>query len=602
MCGIAGVLGTPQPTQELLKAMGSRMAHRGPDSQGVWLDGAVGLAVRRLAIIDLDPRSNQPLHLGHWHLAFNGEIYNYRELRRELEALGHGFETEGDGEVLLHAWAEWEDGALDRLNGMFAFAVWHDERQELVCARDPFGEKPLFWAGTPHSFVFASEIRTLLVARPDLRTPDHDALCAHLAYGRMPPIEQTFFAGINQLPAAHTLRVSHGRVDVREYWRPQRTDVPRRYEDAAVELKALLADSIRLRLRSDVSIGTSLSGGVDSSAVVCLAAQIAGDHRRHAFTARFPGFERDEWRYAASVAQAAGVTEHHSVEPTASGFLDELETIVTSQEEPFGSASIYAQWCVMRAAFDARVIVLLDGQGADELFGGYGGIDGWALRSSGPAAVARGLASRDHRFDLVLALGSGRVPKKLSRWHLMRQVTPYLEVDLRESVTRYQPQTFETKGFRSPLARELLRQAFHTSMPQLLRFADRNSMAHSREVRLPFLDKRIAQFAFSLPAAFLYRDGVKKAILRDAVRGLVPSVVLNRTDKVGYEPPQSSWLAEPAFVNKISDVLLDPAARGRGLYSTREVEADARTGQWRDSAGIMRALNIELWLRAFEHQ
>jgi asparagine synthase (glutamine-hydrolysing) len=600
MCGIAGVVGTSPPEDELLARMAGRMVHRGPDSQAVWHDGYAGLAVRRLAVIDLDQRSNQPFHLGAWHLVFNGEIYNYREIRDELRARGHRFETEGDGEVLLHAWAEWGEAALDRLNGMFALALWHDQRRELTCARDPFGEKPLFWAERAGEIVFASEVRALLEARPDLGAPRFEAVAPYLGLGLMPPVGESFFAEIRSLPAAHLLHFAGGRIDVKEYWRPRRISVPGDYHAAAAELRELLFDAVRMRLRSDVPVGTSLSGGVDSSAVVCLAGQIAGDHQRHAFTARFRGFERDEWGYAEVVARAAGVIEHHAVEPTASELLEELEPVARFQEEPFGSSSIYAQWRVMRAARDQDVTVLLDGQGADELFGGYPGSNGWALRSEGTVATVRGLARSRDRAGLVRALGSDWMPTSLVHAHRYRRTTPYASRLVRNFSTHVEPPRTPVDGLESPLAGELLRQAFHTSLPALLRYADRNSMAHSREVRLPYLDRRVAEFALSLPPDFLYRGGMTKAVLREAVRGLVPPEVLARRDKVGYETPQAQWLSEPAFLKTISEVLLDPRARARDLYVPRTIEADARAGRWRDPQGIWRTLNLELWLQAFE--
>jgi asparagine synthase (glutamine-hydrolysing) len=580
--------------------MAERMSHRGPDSQATWRDERAGLAIRRLAIIDLDERSNQPLHLGPWHLVFNGEIYNYRELRDELRDLGHAFETQGDGEVLLHAWVEWEVAALDRLNGMFAFGLWHDERRELVCARDPFGEKPLFWTNGTGGFAFASEIRSLLAGRPDLRSPREEVIAPFLGLGLFPAVDESFFAGVQQLPAAHVLRFRDARIDVQPYWHPRRVEVPSDYDAAAAALRELLTDSIRLRLRSDVPVGSSLSGGIDSSAIVCLAAKIAGDHRRHAFTARFPGFERDEWGYAEVVAREAGVTVHHPVAPTAGGLLDDLQAVVSSQEEPFGSASIYAQWCVMRDAHDAGITVLLDGQGADELFGGYGGSNGWALRSQGFAAIGRGLLSGRDRADVLRALGAGRLPTTLTRRYWRRRITPYVAETLGDAASQVVWPTVAAEGFRSPMSHELLRQTFHTSLPALLRYADRNSMAHSREVRLPYLDRRIAEYALSLPASFIYRDGVTKAILREAVRGVVPPQVLGRRDKVGYEPPQARWFSEPRFVSLISEVLLDRGARTRGWYETGAIEAEAATGRWRDPNGIWRALSLELWLQTFQ--
>jgi asparagine synthase (glutamine-hydrolysing) len=601
MCGIGGIVGGGAADPSVLTRIASAMVHRGPDSGGVWQDSTAALVSRRLAILDRTDRSDQPLHLGPWHLVFNGEIYNYVELRDELRELGHRFQSDGDGEVLLHAWDEWETGALDRVDGMFALAVWHDERRELVCGRDPFGEKPLFWALQGDRLTFASEVRALLKGRPDLGAPRSDALGPYVGLGTMPPVDESFFAGIHQLPAAHLLRFVAGSASVTRYWSPHRVEVPAIYGDAVERLRELLTDSIRLRLRSDVPVGTSLSGGVDSSAVVLLSGHIAGDHRRHAFTARFPGFARDEWPFADAVARAAGVLEHHAVEPTGAGLLAEVDRLVSFQEEPFGSTSIYAQWCVMRAAHEAGVTVLLDGQGADELFGGYAMVNGWAVRSRGARGIVKGLSSGRDRSATLRTLASGRVPAAVQRWDIRRRVTPYAAAEAVAASANCLVSAAEASdGLTSPLARELLRQSFHTSLPQLLRYADRDSMAHSREVRLPYLDRRIAEFAYSLPPEFLYRNGVTKSVLRDTVRELAPAEVLARRDKVGFETPQDRWLNEPAWIRRVEEVLLDPVAWTRGLCATGVIAEDVRAGRWRDGAGIWRALNVELWLRTFE--
>ena len=599
MCGIAGIVGGVAPDIRLLEAMAQRMVHRGPDSQGTWSDDGVGLAVRRLAVIDLDHRSDQPLHFGHWHLVFNGEIYNYRELRQELRTLGHVFTTDGDGEVLLHAWVEWEEGALNRLNGMFALAIWHDERRELVCARDPFGEKPLCWSQEKDRFVFGSSVHCLFEALPGLGAPRSEALATFLGLGSMPPLAESFFAGIHVLPGAHLLRVNDGRVLISRYWSPSPVVVPVRYADAVDQLRSLLEDSVRLRLRSDVPVGSSLSGGVDSSAIVSIAGRLDPEARRHAFTASFPGFARDERGFAEAAARSAGVREHHIVEPTAADWFNDAIAVVEQQEEPFGSTSIYAQWRVMRAAQDADVTVLLDGQGADELFGGYNGADGWALRAQGVRASALGLVSRANRVAVLYALGSGRAPGSIARWHRRSRVGPYATESVLALVAEAAPPPLDVSGFRNPLARELLRQTLQSSLPDLLRYADRSSMALSREVRLPFLDRRVAEFALSLPPNFLYRDGIKKAVLRDAVRDLVPPEILTRRDKIGFETPQARWLENRAWTARIRELLFDPRARERGLYRTDEIESDIRSGRWRDPNGIWRAVILELWLSVF---
>jgi asparagine synthase (glutamine-hydrolysing) len=592
MCGIAGIVGS-RADPETLEAMAQAMAHRGPDGQQVWAGGDAGLAFRRLAIIDLDPRSDQPLHLEHLHMVFNGEIYNYLELRDELVREGHRFVTEGDGEVLLHAWLRWGEQALERVNGMFAFAIWDARAKTLTLASDPFGEKPLYWTRRGERLVFASDIRAILRAEPALGAADAHALQPFLALGLLPPTDRSFFQGISRLPGAHLLRWRAGQIETLRYWHPRRLQAPSSYEDAVERLRELLADSIRLRLRSDVPVGTSLSGGVDSAAVVTLAAQIAGTHTRHAFTASFPGFARDEWARASEVARAANVAEHHRVCPEASELLEDLDRLVLDQEEPFMTTSIYAQWRVMAAAREAGVTVLLDGQGADELFGGYDVSGGWALRSAGAAAALRGIAEGPHRLDRAKALGYDTLPGVLARRYRRTNASPYASADAVAEAVRVDPPAIP--GSYPPMTRELLRELTYTSLPGLLRFADRDSMAHSREVRLPYLDRRVAEFALSLPPSYLYRGGMTKRVLRDAVSGLVPASVLEDPEKRRYETPEEAWFSTPAFVARARETLLDPGVRASGLYDVAAIERDARAGRWRDVSALWRALNVELW-------
>jgi asparagine synthase (glutamine-hydrolysing) len=597
VCGIAGIVGASFPDPVVLERMANAMAHRGPDGQGVWHDQEVGFGFRRLAIIDLHERSNQPLHLGCLHLVFNGEIYNYVELRDELSSLGHRFDTQGDAEVLLHAWAEWGEGALDRLNGMFAFGVWDDERRRLTMAVDPFAEKPLFYRPDGERLLFASDVRALKAADSSIGIADERAIDNFLALETMPVLPGTFFSDVYRLPPAHLARWERGGISLHCYWTPQRVLVPTDPVAVGERLRELMFDSVRLRLRSDVPVGTSLSGGVDSSAIVSISSHLAGDHARHAFTATFPGFARDEWSYAEEVARAAGVTEHHAVLPRMEELLDDLQALVRAQEEPFASTSIYAQWRVMRAAREAGVIVLLDGQGADELFGGYPGIGGWALRSAGPRAALTALAGNPTLAeDLAIAYTAGRVPRTLTRRHRLRRVSPYVTRELAQDASDLNPSGWGDDG--SPLYRELLRQAFCTSLPNLCRYADRDSMAHSVEVRLPFLDRRIAEFAFSLPPSMVFHDGLTKRALRDALRGLVPDRVLDRRDKVGYETPEQMWFNTPVARARLAQVVLDPSIRASGRYNVAEFERDVVAGAWRDVRALWRAVNIELWLRS----
>jgi asparagine synthase (glutamine-hydrolysing) len=593
VCGIAGIVGGGPPPADRLAAMGAAMVHRGPDGRGEWSDEVAGLAFRRLAIIDLDERSNQPLHLSSLHLVFNGEIYNYLELRDELRRVDHRFVTEGDGEVLLHAWAEWGEAALGRLNGMFAFAIWDASARRLTLASDPFGEKPLYWRREGERIVFASTIGAILHASP-AASANEDVLAAYVALGRLPEPSTSFVRDIERLPGAHLLRWERGDVEIRRYWRPTPATPPPTFDSAVARLRELLISSIQLRLRSDVPVGTSLSGGVDSSAIVALSGSIAGDHLRHAFTARFAGFERDEWRYAADAARAARVADHHAVEPSGKGLMEDLERLVVDHEEPVLSSSVYAQWCVMRAAAQADVVVLLDGQGADEAFAGYEGMVGYVLLTD-----RRLHAIRDPRRMEVLRSAAARwAPRTLVRRYRRGLCSPYAPAEVCGAAVALEPPYESWFAGANPLRREALLQMTATSLPGLLRYADRNSMAHSREVRLPFLEREVVEFALGLPPRFLYDGDETKHVLREAVRDVVPADVLDRRDKVGYETPQSRWLAQQSARVRIAEVLLDRETRSRGWLDADAVEADVRAGSWRDDGAIWRALNAEIWLRA----
>lgn len=598
MCGIAGLAGSRGTDHGALERMGQAMRHRGPDGSGLWRSDGIGLSFRRLAIIDLHERSNQPFHFEHLHLVFNGEIYNYIELRHELRGCGHDFRTEGDAEVLIHAWAQWGDAALNRLNGMFAFAVWDERIHELTLAVDRFAEKPLYLHESTARLMFASDVRALREADSSVGIPNQAAVDAFVSLGMMPSLPGTFFQDVNRLPPAHLARWKGEQLEIRRWWEPEQVDVPSSPRAAAVELRNLLTDSVRLRLRSDVPVGTSLSGGVDSSTVVAMCAELAPTQSRHAFTATFPGYERDEWRYAKQVAESVRGIEHHAVSPTADDLLTELSVLVAAQQEPFASTSIYAQWRVMRTARETGVVVLLDGQGADELLAGYPALRGWALRSRGPR-VAFVEAARDRRLlELTLAayadlLRQGEVGAR----YRLRTASPYSPAEIARSAARSPDPApyWEVSG--SILRRKLMDEAFRSSLPDLCRFLDHNSMEFGVEVRLPFLDYRVAEFGLSAGAELLYRDGQTKRVLRDAARGLVPDVVLDRKDKVAYEPPQLQWLSTEEARKRISEVLLD--SESPVVVNDTEVRRDLKSGRWRDSGAVWRAFCAALWMESW---
>lgn len=383
MCGIAGFVAQQSKfSTELLKEMTETIAHRGPDGEGFWLSssGNAGLGHRRLAIIDLTDKARQPMSYrnGRYRLTFNGEIYNYIELRESLVKQGCKFESDSDTEVLLALYDQKGEECLNDLDGMFAFAIWDEKKETLFCARDRFGEKPFYYAVHDNVLYFASEMKALWAAGVPRRN-NNRMLFNFIAYGytfNFNDTSETFFEGIWKLKAAHHFTVTPQRLspEPKRYWDIEidRTDEQITEESAVETFRQLFSESLTRRLRSDVPVGSSLSGGLDSSLVVCLIDEINRDKKidQNTFSARFPGFAEDEGKYMEMVINHTRVTPHF-VFPDVNGMLLDLDTLFRHQEEPFGSASIYAQFCVMRLAKETNITVLLDGQGADEILAGY---------------------------------------------------------------------------------------------------------------------------------------------------------------------------------------------------------------------------------------
>lgn len=561
--------------------MTDSIAHRGPDGDGHWVcsDGRVGLGHRRLAIIDLSDAGRQPMSYadGRYQITFNGEIYNYLELRDELEKSGVAFRSDSDTEVLLALYHQKREKCLGDLDGMFAFAIWDKKERTLFCSRDRFGEKPFYYALHDDHLYFASEMKALWAAGVPRRF-NHQMLFNFLAYGytfNFNDRSTTFFEGIHKLEAAHFFVVSPDVKDVvpQRYWAIDNTQIDDDIEDsvAAERFRELFTQSVRRRLRSDVPVGSSLSGGLDSSLVVCVIDEINRDRRvvQNTFSARFPGFAKDEGRYMNLVIEKTRVRPHF-VFPDEGGMLNDLDRLCHHQEEPFGSASIYAQFCVMRLAKEHDTTVLLDGQGADEIMAGYHFYfpDFFReLRSRDRRRYAQerkvhreihGRGANGLALKSVLKAALAKVPQNIENdvrrlnTSFWQTVAPSMDADF---FNQY------SKGANHPntpsprtLSESLYKTIADGSLEELLRYADRNSMAHSREVRLPFLNHQLVEFAFTLPSRALIRNGVTKYIMRQAFRDLLPPEILNRTDKIGYEPPQASWMDSPVIKTRLSDL------------------------------------------------
>ncbi|WP_292370354.1 asparagine synthase (glutamine-hydrolyzing) [Methanoregula sp. UBA64] len=600
MCGIAGqyCYASGRPDRRLLASMSERLAHRGPDGEGLHTDELVGLVHRRLAIIDLSPDGLQPMtneDCSLW-LVFNGEIYNFVELREELMAKGHVFSSKSDTEVILHAYEEWGHGCLARFNGMWAFALWDEKKQELFCARDRFGIKPFYYTKISGSFLFASEIKALLV-HPDVgRTPDDGMLRVYLTWGVQDHCGRTMFEGISQIGPGHAMVVGRdGKAEPFRYWdvtvNPALSDT-RTDDEVATRLRGLLHDATRIHLRSDVAVGTCLSGGIDSSTLTAIISGIIKEDApesvgalQKTFSVVFPKTQYDESRYIDEIVAATRV-DATMTEPAPADLETDIKRLVYMQDEPFGSLSIYAQYCVMRLA-QTKVKVVLDGQGADELLAGYLGyqasyIRGLLKRFNIPAAFSEALGSlKEHRGFFVTARAQLRA----------RRGRRTLILGTAQPVDRY----------AGTLDEVLHRELISTNLPALLHYEDRNSMAFSIESRVPYLDVRLVEYLAGLPLNQKIRNGVTKWSLRAAIVGLVPDSIRCRRDKMGFVTPEECWMK-----NELRDfmqgIFSSESFCFRPYWDAKAVKEDYDAflnGTSAYSPEIWRIACTELWLRTF---
>lgn len=569
MCGIAGIISsnTSLVTREQLTKMMDALAHRGPDGQGQWINsrGNVGFGHRRLSIIDLTAAGAQPMHyLKRYSIVYNGEIYNYIELKEVLYKKGYRFQSNSDTEVILAAYDYWKEDCLEQLDGMFALAVLDKKAQIVFAARDRFGEKPLYYVANNVRFAFASEMKAFWAIGIEKKT-DEKMLLNYLALGYVQNAndkEQTFFKNIYSLPPGSFLQLNIRTLQYKTYayWDIDKDSVQKISSiDAIEKCSELFSLSVKRRLRSDVAVGTSLSGGLDSSAILATVNHSAGLFKT--FSAVFPGFEKDESKYIRTVTDYLSVAkssnrqiQQNSIEPSALGLIKDFETLCYHQEEPFPSSSIYAQYKVFELAKQHNVKVLLDGQGADETLAGYNKYIHWYLQQL--TGKSRFIAAQKEKKLL-------RKNNLLFNWGINNYLAAYfpahavIQLEHNEYLkTVQQPdinkdfvaalQGREWEGIRKPIITKLndiLYFNTHTSgLEELLRFADRNSMAHGVEVRLPFLSYELVQFIFSLPASFKIHDGWTKWLLRKMMDKKLPDEIVWRKDKVGYEPPQLQWM------------------------------------------------------------
>jgi len=592
MCGIAGILQFRREINpDLFKDMTKLMNHRGPDDEGYLLGNIktgsfeiaghtdtqrevyasefhyspnsdlnslsniqpnIALSNRRLSIIDLSPAGHQPMSNEDrtiW-VVHNGEIFNFKEIRDELKGIGYKFFSDSDTEVIINAYKEWNQNCLGKFNGMWAFCIWDVKKQKLFCARDRFGIKPFYFYFNNEMFAFASEIKPLLQLNIK-KEPNDSVIHDFLKYGLLDHTNDTFFKDIHKLPPAHYLTINFkGELNIQRYWD---LDISNKINNENEQLKYteefldIFIDAVKLRLRSDVPVGSCLSGGLDSSSVVCVANDLifpnqtsSTNKRQKTFSACFEERYLDERQYIEAVIKKTHA-ERNYVFPNPEGFLETLDNLLWHQEEPFGGTSIYSQWCVIRRAKEKGIKVLLDGQGGDEQLCGYRKFHIFyfieLLKNKKLLRFFYEFLKFSFSIEILKTLNLNQGVRYLNIGNKLLRVDDILL----DSFKRKFSNKHINFGYQGNLGKRIKEDLFKFSLPVLLRYEDKNSMAHSVEARLPFLDFRLVEKIASFPLMQKIRSGWTKYILRDAMAGYLPKKIRLRKSKIGFETPENKW-------------------------------------------------------------
>jgi asparagine synthase (glutamine-hydrolysing) len=617
MCGFAAMLALNGRLVDraVLERMTEIIEHRGPDDSGSYFAGPVGFGFRRLSILDLSPAGHQPMttHDGQVTLVFNGEIYNYAELRTELEALGHTFRSSGDTEVLLCAYCVWGEKCLDRLNGMWAFVVYDRRRGKLFGSRDRFGIKPLYYHRGRDHVLFASEIKAICASGLYDSRPHLPTAAGFLLEGRLDESSDTFYTDILQIPAASAFEVDmEGRFRQWHYWAVE-TAPPVVSTDPAAEFAELFEDSMRLHMRSDVPVGVHLSGGLDSTSIICAAARLrasAGAKDRLTAFSYMPR-EYDESKYIAATLEQTDA-QLMELNTTPERLWSSLAKVLWYQDEPVHSIPPLIGFALMELTASRGTKVILNGQGADETIGGYGSYfrDYWNI------LLSRGSALTTWREISRYTAAHGGSPGRLfvrqlrhllqSKLHgvggyraLSRRRTlgllrsdPWFTPELWRCLPEQEP-AYRGSDLNASLARSMMRDP----LPIYLRVEDRNSMAHSVEARVPFLDYRLVSFVYGLPAEWKLRGPWNKFVLREGMRDRIPELVRTRVDKMGFQTPVRQWFRDLLY-EPMLDLLHSRRARERSIYNIDAIVRDLdrhRTGDADVSAKLFRVAQFEIW-------
>ena len=576
MCGICGIISLNNTIQtDQLLSMTRVLRHRGPDDEGFLLVNTknnfqktfhhddtidiikaktsrlennfcadLGFGFRRLSILDLSENGHQPMQFdeaGLW-IVYNGEIYNYLEIREELRAKGYKFKSNTDTEVILKAYHLWGEDCVHRFNGMWAFAIWDSESRKLFCSRDRFGIKPFYYNYKPGvHFIFASEIKSILCVIKSV--PDKQTLFDSFSHGYSDHNEKTFFEDIKQLTGGHNLILQNGTLSIYRYYKIKSQPCLDSFETAREKIRELLFDAVRIRLRSDVPLGYALSGGIDSSSIVGIAAKI-NSGSNNTFSMIYPGNSVDESFFIKKVIEKTGVN-HHFVSPTPEDFLNDLNSFIWHQEEPFMGTSYFGEFKLRELIRKERVTVSLEGQGADEIITGYTSlllpyffdlISNFRLQKF----INEYRHFRNYLTDPVKILKSYLLRSRKSDDSYLLKKFPYLNNKFFAG-TEHFTDAFDNLNSGSHLNNTLYEMLIYTSIPQQLVRADKNAMAFSVECRFPFLDYRLVEYAMNLSYDYKTANGMTKYILREAMKDLLPAEVYHRKDKIGFAIPYNSF-------------------------------------------------------------
>ncbi|HXS54564.1 MAG TPA: asparagine synthase (glutamine-hydrolyzing) [Hanamia sp.] len=623
MCGIIALLNKTGKTADssLLERMANAIHHRGPDENGVMVDGPVGFFHKRLSIIDL-ASGQQPMVFNNFTIIFNGEIYNYIELREELKKKGHSFHTTSDTEVILHLYAEYGENFVNLLNGMFAFIIYDKNQNRLFIARDHFGIKPLYWYRDNEIIAFGSEIKALLVHPRIKAVPDTNNLYEYLTF-QFVMGESTMFQNISKVLPGHCISVNLDTWEFKniKYWEPNfKVDQFHTEEYFIVELRHILEETISQQLRSDVPLGTYLSGGIDSSLVTIMASKFL-DKPIKSFSGGFnEGPEFNELEYARIAAKTANA-ELFEIFPTEQEFIDILPTLIYHLDEPVAGPGLFPQYIVSKFA-SQHVKVILGGQGGDEIFGGYSRYMVAYLEQALKGAIFQSNEEDEHIVSLESILPNlpalkQYIPMMKSFWqegsfegmdrryyHLINRMGATKEFFRKDFINECDSGAIFNKFsgyFNDPATKSYFNKMTHFdmlgSLPGLLQVEDRVSMSVSIESRVPLLDRRIVDLVSGMPAGMKFKGGEMKYLLKKTIKNIMPPEIMRRKDKMGFPVPLHLWSKNKAK-GFIMDTLLSKKAKERNMIDTDHVEKLISSEQ-PFSRGLWGLLSLELWYNQF---